>query len=51
MSSLTDPSDRWYIEREDNEITCSTFMDNFDLYDYVTKSLGVPEEHIKVTEW
>ena len=50
MSSLDDPSDRWYVEREDNEITCSTSMDNFDLYDYVTKSLGIPEILIKVTE-
>jgi hypothetical protein len=38
--------DEWDIDEEDGYIICSTFMDNFDLYEYA-KKIGIKEEDIK----
>jgi hypothetical protein len=38
-------SDRWDIEEDDDFIKGSTFMDNFDMYWFLTE-IGVPEDKI-----
>lgn len=38
--------DSWTIRVEDDEIFCSTIMDNFDLMGYV-REIGIPKEAFK----
>jgi hypothetical protein len=38
--------EEWTVVMNDKEIICSTYMDNFDLLEYVRK-IGVPEEAIR----
>lgn len=39
---------QWLIERDHNKITCSTHIDSFDLYRYVTEELGIDESIIEM---
>jgi len=41
--------DGWEIEDREDELYCSTIMDNFDLMGYMWK-IGVPREAIKDVE-
>lgn len=36
----------WNIEEDDKKIIMSTIMDNFDMYSYLIKDLGVKKEYI-----
>jgi len=38
--------EEWTVVTNDKEIICTTYMDNFDLLEYVRK-IGVPEEAIR----
>lgn len=42
----------WNIDIDENDsIHCSTSMDNFDLYEYVTETLHYPEKYIEIEYW
>ena len=45
-SSNCGEGDRWDIVLEDNVVTCSTNMDNFDLLEFVVDVLGIPDSGI-----
>ena len=40
--------DVWSIDETTENITGFTWMDNFDMYDYLIKVVGVNSEHIKM---
>jgi hypothetical protein len=42
--------DRWDIELTGNGVHCSVFMDNFNLYEYLTEELKIPASYITY-EW
>ena len=40
--------DVWSIYETDDNISGATWMDNFDMHDYLTKVVGIASEHIKM---
>jgi hypothetical protein len=51
-TTLTENSyHNWMIESIGNCLVMTTFMDNFDMEEYLINTVGVKEEHIKWDVW